>query len=351
MFTFTTQEYADIHYIYGFCDGNSAAAAREYALRFPNRRIPDRRVFQGVHNHLREYGTFPKSSTERPIQQTVENEENILRQIDNNPSTSVRKISAQVNASRMRVWRTLKRHSLYPFHIQPVQALLPTDFPKRMEFCRWIINNRQIINKILFTDESTFTRNGLMNRRNSHFWNFENPYETTQSNHQSRFSVNVWCGIIDNILIGPFVFENHLTADRYLDFLENHLVDLLENVPLTIRQGMWYQHDGAPAHFPLRVRQFLDQRFEGRVIGRGAQHSWPPRSPDLTCLDYYLWGHMKDMVYQTPSETVEDLRRRIFEVADLIRNNNDMLHRATRALLRRARLCLARNGGHFEAIL
>ncbi|KAK5649221.1 hypothetical protein RI129_000250 [Pyrocoelia pectoralis] len=128
MFTFTTREYADIHYIYGFCDGNSVAAAREYGLRFPNRRLPDRRVFQRVHNYLCEHGTFPKPSTERPIQQVLDNEDNLLRQFDNNPSTSVRRVSAQFNVPRMRVWRTLKRHGLYPFHIQPVQALLPADF-------------------------------------------------------------------------------------------------------------------------------------------------------------------------------------------------------------------------------
>jgi len=49
-FTFSVAEYADI-YAYGFCDGNSVHAVAEYQRRFPNRRIPTRRVFTRVYRH------------------------------------------------------------------------------------------------------------------------------------------------------------------------------------------------------------------------------------------------------------------------------------------------------------
>ncbi|EZA47505.1 hypothetical protein X777_15498 [Ooceraea biroi] len=39
---FSNEEYTDIHFVYGFCDGNARAAVREYQCRFPNRRVPDR---------------------------------------------------------------------------------------------------------------------------------------------------------------------------------------------------------------------------------------------------------------------------------------------------------------------
>jgi len=47
-FTFSVAEYADIIYVYGFCDGNSVHAVAEYQQRFPNRRIPTQRVFSRV---------------------------------------------------------------------------------------------------------------------------------------------------------------------------------------------------------------------------------------------------------------------------------------------------------------
>jgi len=48
-FKFSFEEYADMIYVYGFCDGNSVLAVAEYQQRFPNRRIPNRKVFTGVY--------------------------------------------------------------------------------------------------------------------------------------------------------------------------------------------------------------------------------------------------------------------------------------------------------------
>ncbi|EZA47422.1 hypothetical protein X777_05112 [Ooceraea biroi] len=50
---FSNEEYTDIHFVYGFCDGNARAAVREYQRRFPNRRVPDSSVFSNTHLQLR----------------------------------------------------------------------------------------------------------------------------------------------------------------------------------------------------------------------------------------------------------------------------------------------------------
>ena len=51
-FTFSFEEYADMFYVYVFCDGNSVLAVAEYQQRFPNRIISNRRVFTGVYQAL-----------------------------------------------------------------------------------------------------------------------------------------------------------------------------------------------------------------------------------------------------------------------------------------------------------
>ncbi|KAJ4440129.1 hypothetical protein ANN_08267 [Periplaneta americana] len=48
--------------------------------------------------------------------------------------------------------------------------------------------------------------------------------------------------------------------------------------------------DGAPPHFGRHVRNHLNATFPDRWIGRGGPVTWPPRSPDLTALDSFLWG-------------------------------------------------------------
>lgn len=54
--------------------------------------------------------------------------------------------------------------------------------------------------------------------------------------------------------LGPFKFLGTMTGQDYLHFLEYHLFDLLENVPLNIRVVMWFLHDGDPAHYSRAVR-------------------------------------------------------------------------------------------------
>ena len=70
-----------------------------------------------------------------------------------------------------------------------------------LEFCHWLRTNRQLLPLLLFNDEATFTRNGN-NTRNSHRWSHESPHGTVEANFQRRFSINVWCGMIDDMLIG-----------------------------------------------------------------------------------------------------------------------------------------------------
>ena len=58
-FVFSHVEYCDMHFVYGFCDGNANAAVEEYRRRYPERRIPSRGIFTRVQQTLRDYGCFP----------------------------------------------------------------------------------------------------------------------------------------------------------------------------------------------------------------------------------------------------------------------------------------------------
>jgi hypothetical protein len=341
---FSNAEFADMHFVYGFCDGNSSAAMREYRRRFPNRRVPSKNVFTRLHQRLKETGSFSNTHFER----ASDYPEEVLQKIELDPSTSVRRISRETNISRMKVHRTIKHEKLYPYHIQKVQHLLPTDHAERIAYCRWLIANRHL--NILFTDESVFTRDGVTNQHNSHVYAQENPKAVTLHHFQHRFSVNVWCGIIGPYLIGPYIFEGVLNGRLYLDFLQNELNGLLEDLPLNIRQLMYFQQDGAPPHYSAEVRQHLSNVYPGRWIGRGGPVLWPPRSPDLTPLDYYIWSEYKRLVYEnrTKPQTRDELLDRIRQAGLILGHNQEVLERVNQQIYRRARLCIEENGAHFE---
>jgi hypothetical protein len=159
--------------------------------------------------------------------------------------------------------------------------------------------------------------------------------------------VNVWHGLLDKKLIGPFIFDNTLMGDTYELFLRNELPGLLEDIPQMARSQMHFQHD-----YTRYVREYLKDSFPNRWIGRGGPVAWPPRSPELTRPDFYLWGHMmKTLVYQTKVDSRAGLRRRIFAAAEHIRNHPDNIASVTRSVLMRAENCIATRGGHFEQLL
>ena len=142
--------------------------------------------------------------------------------------------------------------------------------------------------------------------------------------------------------------EDRLTGEAYLRFLQEELPRLLKAVPLNTRGRIYFQDDGAPPHSSHEIRNFLNYRFPGRWIGRSGPHNWSARSPELSPLDYCVWGWMKELVCSVKVVTRDALLDRILDAADRIRNRQLKLQRATRAVHNRAAACVAAGGGIFE---
>lgn len=300
-------------------------------------------------------GKFEKQAGAGRPRNNVQVEEVVLARVDADPSLSTRAIANQEGLSQSTVWRILKNYLLHPYHIQRVQALEEGDFFPRQQFCNWLevkcaeVNHFETL--ILFTDEAGFTRNGIFNFHNNHMWADENPHTFVQRSHQRQFTLNVWGGIIGNYVLGPIFLPQPLNGINYTEFLQNELPNLCEDLPLDIRRDMWFMHDGAPPHFSLIARQQLNNIFENRWIGRGGPITWPARSPDLNPLDYYLWGHLKQLVYQVPINNIDVLRQRIIDGFEIIRTSPRLLTRVRQNFIRRIHACQEANGHHFEHFL
>jgi hypothetical protein len=87
-----------------------------------------------------------------------------------------------------------------------------------------------------------------------------------------------------------------LQAISFLGMLDNYALPQLTNNGNTV-----LQLDSAPRYFIHTVRGCLNVNFPGRWTGR-EPNAWPPRSPDLTPLDFFLWGYTKDQVVQSKDE-------------------------------------------------
>jgi len=94
------------------------------------------------------------------------------------------------------------------------------------------------------------------------------------------------------------------------------------------------------------VTTFLDATFPGRWVGRGGPTAWPPRSPDLTPLDFFACGVIKDVEYRRKVRDLADLRQRIIEAVELITAH--MLINTWQELEYRSDICRATAGAHIE---
>jgi hypothetical protein len=119
---------------------------------------------------------------------------------------------------------------------------------------------------------------------------------------------------------------------------------------LSVVNGIFIQLDKAHPHFGPQVTAYLNQHNENSWISRSGPITRPPRSPDLTLLDLFLWSLIKEMICRTKVNTREELLRWIMDAAACTREHHEMIQRAVNCCLERAKLCIENIGGHFEQL-
>ena len=103
---------------------------------------------------------------------------------------------------------------------------------------------------------------------------------------------------------------------------------------------MWFQQDGATAHKARTSMTAVRAAFPNHVISRFGDLPWPPRSPDLSMCDFYLWGFLKSPVYAGKPRTLEELKTAIRENIGLDSN-----------FRKRLQICVRENGHHLSDII
>lgn len=345
-----------IAYIYHFeSDGMARYAQLRYQDQFPDKICPSENTFKNIFENIENHGSFAKPYTRR--QKPVVNEQNVanvVNTVEGQPTISIRAMSNLLHISYSSFQRILKENKFRPYCVNLVQELRPLDFQQRMQFIRTyeelIEAEPDLFERVLWSDESRFMNDGNVNRHNCHFWSVENPHWVRETIRQGRWGINVWCGILGNSVIGPYFYDGNLTGQRYLAFLKFRLPNLLQNVPLEIRNNMWFMQDGAPSHTYGPVVAYLNGAYQNNWMGKKGPINWPARSPDLTPLDYFLWGYIKEKVYVTPAANLEDLKARITAACRGI--SAEMLQHVCSETMRvRHRFCIEQHGEHFEYLM
>jgi len=204
--------------ILGECHNTFDAASRLYAERFPDRKHSNnttiRRLTQRARNghlvHQHRHHEFNENDA-RVI--------TVLAVVHPDPHISTRQIEREIGIPQSTVSRILKALRYY-LHTTLTQALRPNYIQLRIAFCQWALriiqDDHHFFRYVLFFDEAKFYSDGQLNRHNYHYWSDENPHWYRSVDHQNRWSLMVWCEIINGYLIGPYFFEQNVDRHSYL---------------------------------------------------------------------------------------------------------------------------------------
>jgi hypothetical protein len=131
----------------------------------------------------------------------------------------------------------------------------------KMAGCLTVQEGAQIAARcILWSYEAVFHIGCFVNQHNCHYWAAHDP-EVTVEKMQNRPKVTVWCGMTAARVIGSYLLLDTVSAERYLQMLENY-VSGWENIDELV-----FMHNGALPHFALSIRAWLNQKFLGHWLG------------------------------------------------------------------------------------
>ena len=106
-----------------------------------------------------------------------------------------------------------------PYRLKMLQEIKPTDKVLRLHFANWLLDNQELLDNIMWTEECHFYMNGVINTKNCLIWSTENTRAyLTKPLHSEE--VTVWMGISKNFSCRPFFFDDTVNGERYLSMLK-----------------------------------------------------------------------------------------------------------------------------------
>jgi len=342
-------------------DENAAVFLRRWRSSFKNRPPPSEKTVKTLINKFEHLGIVTDDEegmkTKEKTARTPENIEKARETMRSEPSTSMEQLGQQLQVSKSSAWRIARKDlKNFPYKVSCGQPLSAGAIAKRYEFaCELdaLINDGSIDPRnIIFSDEAHFWLNGYVNRQNYRIWGTEKPeMVVVRPLHPKKLTV--WAALCADGVIGPFFFEETVNAERYATMIKDQFIP--EAISHNWIENCWFQQDGAPPHTTYDNLELLKNHYGGRVIARSFPETfqcglaWPPYSPDLSPLDFFLWGYTKDKVFRTNPKTLDELRNAIVGIIESI--PDDMFENVIASFQERLQYCISQQGSHFENVL
>jgi hypothetical protein len=291
------------------------------------------------------------SEKKQAHQPTVLDPQPIIDHFNANPKSSLRRAANIFNISHGSVQRILKKQKFHPYKLKIIQQLNENDYAARTAFAEEmldrILHSPDFLQHLMFSDEAHFRIHGGVNKHNCRYWCTNNPHWIAEKPlHSPR--TTVWAAIWDGGIIGPVFFDGNVNGENDVNLLRSDFWPAFSMLPDS--NQFIFMQDGAPPHWSRTVRQWLNEKFPNIWLGRGSDGDtnmkWPPRSPDLTPCDYFLWGFIKSKVYLTQPSDINELKNRIRQ--SFAEVTMEMLHNTISSFQTHLNLVIQNNGRQTE---
>jgi hypothetical protein len=222
-------------------------------------------------------------------------------------SLSLRKAAQIAGISHVTVLSILKEDlHLKPYKIHEWHKLEDTDYQKRVDFANFFGGlPKNALQFLICCDEAYFYLTSPINKQNDRIWSESKPSDKIERPlHDDK--VLVWCAISCGRLYGPYFFDTAINQHNYLHMLQNFFWKRHCQVPEF--QKYYFAQDGATPHTASIVQDYLKSKLSARFIDK---EKWPPRSPNLNPCDFFLWGYLKDRVYNPMPDSIDSLKANI----------------------------------------
>lgn len=358
MASYTVEQHVQMIKLYYQNDCSLVQTLRALRPFYGRRGGPSKSTLQRLVAKFETTGSVNNQPT--PVRQrnarSTENVTAVRESIQENPRQSIPRRAQELGLSQTSTWRILRRDlGLHPYKIQLTQELKVNDHRQRRSFGDWALERLEedpnFGRKIIFSDEAHFWMNGYVNKHNCRIWDDANPHEIHQVLMHPQ-KVTVWCGFWAGGVIGPYFFENDVgeaitvNGERYRTMITDFFWPKLNDMDV---DDMWFQQDGATCHTADATMDILHERFESMVISRRGDVNWPPRSCDLTPLDFFLWGFLKSQVYANKPQSTDALKVNITQAIAQIKP--DLCGRVIENWTTRIRATVRSRGGHLNDII
>jgi len=282
---------------------------------------------------------------------TPENIEKVRNAIQVSPRRSARRHAASLQLKRESVRKILVEDlNFHPYKLIITQELKETDYRQRLIFAQTMLQKLEdreiVLNNLLMSDEAHFELSSNVNKQNYRYWTDDNPHWVQEKPLHSQ-RVTVWCAVAEWGIIGPYFFDGTVNGEQYRQMINSFLLPELRHRRRLSRTV--FQQDGATCHTATETLAILKKAFGTRLLSRSIDFAWPPRSPDMTVPDFFLWGYLKSRVYQTRPQDLEDLKARIRQEIAAI--TPEMLIKVFKNFVQRLNNCVSHNGQHLKDVV